>query len=122
MRKELEKIGREDRHVFTAEFVRFGRKRGYEGREIRTILLKDVKCGDSIVTDHIWFTMGKQFEDLQLESGDTVEFFARVAPYTKGYRGSREDVWDKPVEQDWKLSFPTKVRKLSRNEVQETLL
>ena len=122
MRKELEKIGRKYRHVFTAEFVRFGSKRGYEGRKVRTILLKDVKCGDSIVTDHIWFTMGKQFEDLQLASGDRIEFFARVAPYIKGYRGYREDVWDKPVEQDWRLSFPTKIRKLSKNEVQETLL
>ena len=121
MREVLRDIGRQDRHVFTAEFVRFGSKRGYEGRKIRTILLKDVKCGDSIVTDHIWFTMGWQFSDLNLESGDRIEFCARVAPYTKGYRGLREDVCDKPVEKDWRLSNPTKVRKLRRNEVQEVL-
>jgi hypothetical protein len=32
-------------------------------------------------------------------------------PYTKGYKGRREDVW-KPVETDYRLSYPTNVRKV----------
>lgn len=115
MRKALQKLGEHERHTFTAEFVRFGIKNGWTG-DVPTCLFKDVKLGDKVVCDHIWFTCGKQFDSLALQTGDIVECSARVSSYMKGYMGYRDDVWDKPVEKDWKLSFPTKVRKVGHNE------
>ena len=121
MRKRLRDLGDEERHTFTAEFVRFGIKNGWTG-DVPTVLFKNVKLGDRIVCDHLWFTCGKQFDALGLQIGDIVEFSARVVSYIKGYMGYRDDVWDKPVEEDWKLSFPTKVRKIGRNENPDTPL
>ena len=50
-------------------------------------MLKDVVNFDSesCVADHLWFTMGKQFERLGLKKGDTLAFNARVTMYEKGY-------------------------------------
>lgn len=121
MRKALQKLGGHERHTFTAEFVRFGIKNGWKG-DVPTVLFKDVKLGDKVVCDHLWFTCGKQFDSLGLQIGDIVEFSARVASYVKGYMGHRDDVWDKEIEEDWKLSFPTKVRKIGRNECPDTPL
>ena len=121
MRKALQKLGEHERHTFTAEFVRFGIKNGWKG-DVPTVLFKDVKLGEKEVCDHLWFTCGKQFDSLGLQAGDRVEFSARVASYVKGYMGHRDDVWDKEVEEDWKLSFPTKVRKIGRNECPDTPL
>lgn len=115
MRKQLRDLGDKDRHTFTAEFVRFGIKNGYAG-DVPTILFKEVRLGEKIVCDHIWFTCGKQFDALNLQHGDIVEFSARVSSYIKGYMGRRDDVWDKPIEQDWRLSFPTKARKIGHND------
>ena len=115
MRQNLKQIGEQDRHTFTATFVRFGTKRGFRGREVKTILLSNVQFFDNEVTDHLWFTCGKQFEELNLVPGDTIEFDARVSSYIKGYRGYREDVWDKSISKDWRLSFPTSVHKTIEN-------
>ena len=52
-----------------------------------------------------------RFERIDLREGDRVEFCARVKEYEKGYAGRRDDVY-KPVEIDYKLSHPTRVRKL----------
>ena len=109
MRDELAKI--EDvRAVFTGVFVRFGEKRGYKGPE-PTILLKDVRDeSGKVVTDHLWFNLTKGFAALNLKGGETVEFRARVKWYVKGYKGH---VWereiDAPLEDDYKLSHPTKI-------------
>lgn len=48
------------------------------------------------------------------DAGDMIEFNARVRRYSKGYHGHREDGW-KPAEQDFKLSHPTKAKKLSKS-------
>ena len=114
MRKALQKLGEHERHTFTAEFVRFGVKNGWKG-DVPTVLFKDIKLGEKDVCDHLWFTCGKQFDSLGLQAGDRVEFSARVSSYVKGYKGRRDDIWDKPIEKDWKLSFPTKIKKLSTN-------
>lgn len=119
MRKALRNIGCDERHTFTAEFSRYGIKNGWAG-DVPTVLLKDIRLGDKIVCDHLWFTCGKQFDALGLECGDIVQFDARVDSYWKGYMGYRDDVYDKPVEKDWKLSFPTKIKKMGRNENPET--
>lgn len=118
MRKKLKNIGDDERHTFTGEFIRFGTKNGWVG-EVKTLLLGDVKMGDDIVTDHLWFDCGKSFERLDLKEGDIVQFDARVAKYEKGYRGWRDDVFDKPPCTDWKLSRPTKVRKISSAKAEE---
>lgn len=109
-RTGLKALGTDERHEFTAEFVRFGIKNGWAG-PVKTVLLKDVRHGDDIVADHLWFTCGKQFEPLDLQAGDVLEFKARVASYVKGYRGYRDDVYC-PVSKDWKLERPTGIRRL----------
>lgn len=111
MRKELKKI-EEVRATFTGTFVRTGIKTDF-GHDKPTLLLTDVQDGDGkVVTDHLWFNLGKQFSALRLRPGDIVQFDARVKRYTKGYRGHRDDVYDKPVETDYKLSHPTRMRKV----------
>ena len=112
MRQKLRAIGSQERHTFIGEVVRFGWKNGWMGSE-RTILLKDIRLNDEIVCDHIWFKVGKQFERLSLQPGDKVSFSARVSQYEKGYKGRRWDVFDKPIEKDYRLSFPTQARKIS---------
>jgi len=116
MREELAKLHGKRRR-FQGVFVRFGQKSGYK-YPLTTILLKDVVdvASGKLVTDHLWFTMGKQFEALELKEGDVVHFNARVTEYEKGYRGRQdEDDYDyKPVQIDYRLSFPTQFMKVSK--------
>lgn len=65
-----------------------------------------------VVCDHLWFTMSKGFENARLMEGDVIQFKARVGTYLKGYKGWREDVFDKPIERDWKLQYPTDIKKV----------
>lgn len=111
MRKKLQEID-QVRATFTGTVERFGTKSSY-GYTKPTLLLVNVKnAAGEVVTDHLWFNLTKGFESLGLCTGDTVQFDARVRPYTKGYRGWRDDVYDKPVEKDYKLSHPTKLVKV----------
>jgi hypothetical protein len=115
VREELAKIAGQRRR-FEAVFDRFGQKAGWKGT-LTTILLTDVRdlVSGKVVTDHLWFTDGKRFQSLQLQPGDHVRFEARVTEYLKGYRG-RQDEDDpdyKPVQTDFRLSFPTKMMKWS---------
>lgn len=114
MRTELAKM--EDvRGVFTGIFVRFGEKNGYKG-PVQTVLLKDV-CNESgkMVTDHLWFNLTKGFSAIDLKGGELIEFRARVKEYVKGYKGHVEERrWDAPLELDYKLSRPAKVRVITR--------
>ena len=110
MRKKLKKM-EEIRSTFKGTFVRFGTKNGYKGPE-KTILLKDIKnINNQIITKHLWFNFTKGFAKLNLEEGDIVQFDARVKEYLKGYFGYKDDVY-KSAEIDYKLSHPTKVKKL----------
>lgn len=109
MRKKLKEI-EEIRATFTGTFVRFGIKNGYKC-DLKTILLKDIKNDkNDVVSEHLWFNFTKGFEKLNLQENDIVQFDARVKEYFKGYRGHREDVY-KPIEKDYKLSHPTKLKK-----------
>ena len=92
----------------TARIERFGEKPAFRGPPIKTILLRRVVYGEQEVTDHLWMTAGKWSEGLQ--PGHIVAFNARVTIYAKGYKGRREDVWDAPIERDYRLSRPTKVQ------------
>ena len=107
MRKELKIIGSRDRHVFTATFIRFGFRDGYKG-PVKTILLQDVLLDDKIV---------KGFESADLFPGDVVEFCARVGIYEKGYKGYRNDVFDRPIEKDYRLLRPTKIKKIGKKSI-----
>lgn len=111
MRKELREIGKEERHRFTAVFERTGWKSGYK-RDLQTVLLLDVRMDDRPICDHLWFNMTKGFREAGLKQGDKVEFMARVSSYEKGYKGWRDDVF-KPIERDYRLSFPTKIKKIT---------
>lgn len=109
MREELAKVEGQ-RHVYTATFVRFGRKAGWQGRQVVTLLFRDVKtAAGEPATDHIWFTMTKGFEQLGLKPGDRVRFKANSRPYQKGYQGARdyEDVGT--VSTDFKFAFPNEI-------------
>ena len=53
MRKELKSIGSENRHTFTAEFSRFGKKSSFKGEPLTTLLFMNVKDDKgNKVTDH----------------------------------------------------------------------
>ena len=103
MRNKLKKL-EGNRFTVTATFERFGTKSSWGAGHLKTILLKDVTKDESIITDHIWFTCGKTFENLDLTEGDIIQFDARVKTYNKGLRDERTI--------DYKLSNPTKAIKL----------
>jgi len=113
MREELAKI-HGCRRLFEGVFERFGTKSGYKG-PLKTLCLLNVRdvVAKKVVTDHLWFTVGKRLAGLGLQKGDIVRFEARVTMYEKGYRGrhGEDDVDCKPLEYDYRLSFPTKMIK-----------
>lgn len=43
-----------------------------------------------------------------------VEFCARVSAYEKGYKGHKDDVLNRPIERDYRLSRPTKIKKIGK--------
>jgi hypothetical protein len=112
MRKALQQRDGE-RATFLGTFERMGSKRGWRGDE-PTVLLKDIRMpvGEPIC-DHLWFALTQAFASLNLIPGNIVQFDARVKEYEKGYEGRRDDVYV-PIEIDYKLSHPTKVRKVER--------
>jgi len=121
MREKLAHINGK-RFTFEGIFERFGIKSSF-GHPKHTLLLRDVKDNSGkVVTDHLWFNVGKRFDSLKLQAGDIVRFDARVKPYVKGYRGYRDDVYDKPVETDYRLSNPTNLRKVVKEVPQLSML
>jgi hypothetical protein len=118
-RTELKKIV-EVRGRFRGTFARMGSKHAYRGPDLPTVLLQtiiEVQTG-RVVSDHLWMNYTEGFKAIApLVEGDVIEFEARVKPYEKGYKGRREEVW-KPVTIDYKLSHPTRIRKVS-GEVKE---
>lgn len=110
MRTKLRKINN-IRSKFSGTFVRYGKKT-FGVHETTTLLFHHITALDTghFMADHIWFNMTVGFEALgELKPGDVIKFEARVKRYVKGYKGYRDDVEDRPIEVDYKLSFPTKV-------------
>lgn len=103
MRKELKKI-KNKRTTFIGEVNKFGTKPSYKGYPKKTILLINIKFKETneIATDHIWFTVGKTIENIELNIGDIIQFDARVKQYKKGYIEK---------EVDYKLSNISKIYK-----------
>jgi hypothetical protein len=99
------------RHTYQGRVERFGTKPAYRGPPQTTVLLVEVcDAAGRQVTDHLWLTVGKRLAALQLQPGDLVQFDARVTTYTKGYKGRREG--GKPLSRDYRLSYPTNLRKV----------
>jgi hypothetical protein len=109
MRKELAK---EEgvRKKFIATFSRFGKKTNFKGYSEETLLLTNIidTNTNQIIADHVWFTLTKGFEALQLTPGNVVEFEARVKEYSKGYVNRRYKINNQ--SKDFKLSNPTKIK------------
>jgi hypothetical protein len=104
MRKELGKL-MTTRMSFTAKVGRFGTKKNYHGFPEPTICLCDVKdLNGDILTDHIWFTVGKTISKLNLSEDDIIKFDARVNSYRKGYY--KDDY-------DYKLNNISKIERLN---------
>ena len=116
-RKNLKKLGDKERHRFIGVVGKFGWKSGWNYPE-KTIMLRDIKLfsTDEILTDHLWFNLGKQFASLNLKEGDVVSFDARVGRYVKGYMGddyyffTQNGYFPQPPRVDYKLRMPTKIR------------
>ena len=88
MRSKMKEIGSKTRERYRATVGRMGIKSNeFKGFPERTILLKDVVnvATNEIVTDHLWFTVGKTLKELDLKEGDEITFNARVGSYKKGY-------------------------------------
>jgi hypothetical protein len=117
MRAELAKYNGK-RRKFKAVFEKYGQK-SFQNHLKITLLLVDVVdvVSNQVVTDHLWFTEGKQFHSLGLKQGDRVTFTARVDTYEKGYIRNE---WDMK-ETDYHLVFPTNLTKLQIEQGQTTL-
>jgi hypothetical protein len=103
------------RHRFKARVERFGTKTNYHGFPAPTLLLTDVRfaSNNKPATDHIWFTVGKTIEKMELQPGDIIEFDARVGEYVKGYVNHRD--WTDERTIDYKLNRPTRIVKVNQN-------
>lgn len=97
IRSKVKSIGTDNRHVFEGKVSRFSYSGGKYSE--KTILLKNIKMDGKLVTDHLWFKVGKFWMNCKV--GDCVKFNARVKEYRKGHYHNRTS--------DWKLSFPTKL-------------
>ena len=92
MRTELQKIGSKDRYRFEGRVIKFGIASNnfspYKNLD-ETILLGDVYLldengqRDELVTDHLWFKRTLQFQRIDAQPGDIVQFDARVDDYYK---------------------------------------
>ena len=108
MRTELQKIGSNDRHRFECRVIRFGivsnRFSPYKGLD-ETILLGDVYLldengkRDELVTDHLWFKRTLQFQRIDAQPGDIIQFDARVDDYLLRRKApTSRKAWDERSE------------------------
>lgn len=122
MRDNLQAMGAEQRHTFTATFERTG----YKTKDVRyatyyqpTLLVNDVTDEQGkVLTDHLWFNYTLGFQKLgHLEKGDRLQFDGRITTYTKGYQGwDAELSAEHPIETDYKIERPTKIKLLGVGE------
>ncbi|GHN00447.1 hypothetical protein WSM22_19360 [Cytophagales bacterium WSM2-2] len=111
MRKELA-AEKGNRKKFRAIFSRIGKKKNYKGYSEDTILLKNIVDLETnkVMTDHVWFSFTKGFEQASLKEGDSLEFEARIKEYRKGYVNKSYKINNSST--DYKLSHPTKIKKI----------
>jgi hypothetical protein len=101
------------RKKFRAVFERMGKKTNFKGHSEDTILLKTVVDleTNTMMADHIWFSYTRGFEKISLTEGAIIEFEARIKEYKKGYVNRSLNL--KPQTIDYKLSHPTKIKKVA---------
>ena len=119
VRKLLKSMGTDKRYTFTAIVERFSLKNGFRNLPLRTILLTNVRYEGKLVADHVWLTCGRRIYSAVLIPGDLIQLDARIKEYEKGYKGRREDVY-KPISRDYCLSYPTKIKVLTRGYKKES--
>ena len=114
MTTQLRKLA-DKRMPFTAEFERYGSKPGFRRERVRTILLLNVRRAgtDEVVFEEQWLNETKEFAALApLRQGDRVAFDARITPLARSPL-LIGDYLSNTLSLDYKLRWPTKVRKLS---------
>lgn len=86
-------------------FKRFGKREGWKGEMLITLLLKNIRSrSKQVLTDHLWFNYTKSFQKIKnLQEGDLLRFEATIDTYVKSYEKNQID---------FKLSRPTKVVKI----------
>lgn len=105
MRQELKKIDK-TRMSFTATVSRYGTKKNYHGFLDPTICLSNVTdINGNILTNHIWFSVGKTIEKLKLIENEVIKFDARVSGYVKGY-------YKDGYSSDYKLNNISKIERI----------
>ena len=114
MRKELAKNDGQ-RKKFLATFSHLGKKINYNGHSEETILLKNIIDAETnlLLTDHVWFSFTKGFQEAGIRQGELIQFEARVKKYSKGYANRSLRINQKTV--DYKLSHPTKIKRTESN-------
>lgn len=108
MRKKLaEDVG--TRKKFRGVFARYGKKVNYKGYSEETVLVEQIVDAETnqVMCDHLWFSLTKGFEKLNLISGDVLQFDARIKEYTKGYKNITYKISN--TSKDFKLSHPTNI-------------
>jgi hypothetical protein len=117
MREELKRIvGVRARFRGTFErygsaIVRFSIRGRMRSHPVKTLILLDVTdARGNLLTDHLWFRCGKQFNELQLQRGDRVEFTATVERYVKRTRDEYDGGFY--LEGDYCLKRPARMFKL----------
>jgi hypothetical protein len=108
MRKKLaEEVG--IRKKFKGVFARYGKKVNYKGYSEETVLVEQIVDAETnqVMCDHIWFSLTKSFEKLNLTSGDVLQFDARIKEYKKGYKNNAYKINN--TTKDFKLSHPTNI-------------
>lgn len=90
MRKKLKRIQYgEYRHAFSGIFVRMGKKvDGETGKVLFTMLLKNVKCKNKLVADHIWIDCDSPEKYSEFYMGMELHFNAKIYKYRRGYGGT----------------------------------
>lgn len=106
MRTKLKQLDKK-RFLVTAEFSKFGTKTNWNGYQTPTVCFQNIKDSEgNILTDHVWFTVGKRIKDMDLQEGDIVSYEARVSNYRKDY--FKDTI-------DYKLNNPTKFKLIYRD-------
>lgn len=108
MKKRLQRLNGQ-RLTFTATVGRFSFFDTTWGRR-PTLVLENLRdTGGTLLADHVWMKMGAWCTSFR--EGDRVRFDARVAQYTKGYKGRRaEETGEAWHQVDYKLTHPSKVK------------
>ncbi|WP_249029029.1 hypothetical protein [Tannockella kyphosi] len=108
MREELEKYVNKSIRL-KAYFHRFGYTRG----DILSVLLEKVRDGETILTQHAWISYSDEFKNIEITSGDEIEFSAEVRQYEKVH-GTDYGFWHiKDIEIIEKYAIETGIQPLS---------